>query len=294
MTLRVHKLPSPKQNSVSHLQAPENGHPGLHIVPSAISLRKVVRRGFRDRLTFTAIWLPVGALGVYAKATVLSEQQWRIIGHAFHRAGNSPTAEHFTLLQRTALFSSDCMLGFAVVPFALALLLTIFPRRLWSVTVSLISILVSLIIFLQVQSFKNVGHFIPWYLISDGIHWASQHPEYIVSYGAGRVLFKWISFIGTIVILAVFLHISDRSTVKKQHLAKVLLGTVAAFAVTGSLLGAALGAGGMTGKLTHTWYGRPAIPVMLSATFIGSEDIGTGGIPKSPGVLRAESIRSWL
>jgi hypothetical protein len=33
-------------------------------------LKERICRGFLDRLIFTAIWLPVGALGVYAKATI--------------------------------------------------------------------------------------------------------------------------------------------------------------------------------------------------------------------------------
>jgi phosphoglycerol transferase MdoB-like AlkP superfamily enzyme len=247
-------------------------------------LKERICRGFLDRLIFTAIWLPVGALGVYAKATILQKKQWSLLASAFHRATTFPAAEHFTALERTALFSSDCVVGFAVVPFALVLVLAILPRKLWSVVVAMISISVTLTLFLQVQSFKNVSHFIPWYLVSDGVHWAIQHPQYIIAYGAAPTFLKWAFLIGTIVITAVFFHRCKNVFEAKPVLARALAGAVAALAVASSLFGA----WGMTSEIAQTWYGRAAIPVILSATLFGNEDVGSTAIVKSADELGRE------
>ena len=278
-------MPFPNLNRLFHLR-PAEEIPPRSIVSrtAAVSLKDRIWRGFLDRLIFTTIWLPVGALGVYAKATILGDKQWRILAHAFHRASTFPAAEHFTAFERTALFSSDCVVGFAVVPFALVLVLAILPRKSWSVVVASVSIFVSLAVFLQMQSFKNVGHFIPWYLVSDGVHWAIQHPQFIISYGGGPIFLKWAFLIGTIVILAVFLHRSKNVFEAKPVLARALAGTVTTLAVAGCLFGA----GGMTSELAQTWYGRAAIPVMLSATLHGNEDLGTRAIVKSADALGRE------
>jgi phosphoglycerol transferase MdoB-like AlkP superfamily enzyme len=251
---------------------------------AAVSIKERIWLGFLDRLVFTAIWLPVGALGVYAKTKILGEKQWSILAIAFHRASTFPAAEHFTVFERSMLFSSDCVLGFAVVPFALCLLLLTLPRKLWSVVVASVSIFVSFIVFLQMQSFKNVGHFIPWYLISDSIHWARQHPQYIIEYLNGTSFLKWVCFVGTVIITAIFLHRSQDVFHARPLLAMALAGTVAACAVAGLLFGAS----GITSKLARTWYGRAAIPVMLSATLLGNEDVGSMAKTKSADALGRE------
>jgi len=252
---------------------------------AAVSLRERMRRGFLDRLVFTAIWLPVAVLGVYAKSTILRDDKpWRILAHAFHRASTFPAAQHFTRFERTTLFSSDCVLGFAVVPFAFVLALAILPRKLWSVVVALVSISVSLILFVQMASFENVEHFIPWYLVSDAAHWAIQHPQFIIDYGSGHKLLRWGFFFGTIVILAVFLHRSKNVFQTNWLVARALACTVAGLAVAGSFFGTL----GMTGELAQTWYGRAEIPVMVSATLLGSEDVGSPATVKSADTLGRE------
>jgi phosphoglycerol transferase MdoB-like AlkP superfamily enzyme len=248
-------------------------------------LRERLYRGFLERLVFTAIWLPVGALGLYAKTKILSdEKQWRILAHAFHRASTFPAVAHFTVLERTSLYSSDCVVSFALVPLALVGVLAILPRKSWAVVVALIGISVSVIVFLQVQSFKNVGHLIPWYLISDGIRWVIQHPQSIGDYASGTGLLKFAFLLGTIVIIAVVLHSAKNMRLSEPAVTRTLAGTVIGVGAMASLVGA----WGTTSELAHTWYARAEIPVMLSATLLGSDDVGSTAIVKSSDALAAE------
>jgi len=247
-------------------------------------LNERICRGFLDRFIFTAIWLPVGVLGVYAKIKILSDEKWRILAHAFHRASTFPAARHFNVFERAALYSSDWIVGFAIVPSILVLMLAILPRRLWSIVVASISIFASLIIFYQIQSFKNVGHFIPWYLMSDSVHWAIGHPQFLIDYASGFSLLKLAFLIGVIVVLAVFLHCSKNIFQENAVAARVLAGTVACLAVAGSLFGA----WGVTRELAQTWYGRAAIPVILSATLLGNDDVGSAATVKSADTLDRE------
>ena len=272
-------------NHFFHLR-PADGIPSVTLVNGtvAVSLRERICRGFLDRLILVAIWLPVGALGVYAKATILGDKPWRILAYAFHRANTFPAAEHFTIFERATLFSSDCLWGFVIVPFTLVLVSTILPRKLCSTAVGLVSIAMSVIVFLQMQSFKNVGHFIPWYLVSDAVHWAIQHPEFIIAYGSGRAFLKLVFLVGAITMMAIFLHRSKNVVQAKPVLARVLLGTVTTLAVASSLFGVV----SLTSELANTWYGRAAIPVVISATLHGNDDLGTGATEKSADALSME------
>jgi len=58
----------------------------------------------------------------------------------------------------------------------------------------------------------------------------------------------------------------------KPRFARVLASIVISFAAASLLFGA----WGMTRVLAQSWYGRAEIPVVLSATFLGNEDVGSG------------------
>jgi phosphoglycerol transferase MdoB-like AlkP superfamily enzyme len=245
-------------------------------VLSSVTLVKRIYRGSLDRLIIAAIWLPVGLLAIYVKFRILGEKQWRILAHAFHRASTFPAASHFTALERATVFSADLLVGFAVVPIVLVLLMFFIPRKLWSAFVALISILISLEILFQMQAFKNVGHFIPWYLVYDVIHWAIAHPQYVLSYGGIHIFYKWACFIAVLIALAVILHWSQNALRAMPPLANAGAGAVALLIVVGAVLGAF----GMDTALGRTWLGRAEISATLSA-LLGDDDLGTKAAVKS-------------
>ena len=253
----------------------------------SISLRGSLYQGVCDRLAFVAIWLPVAAFGVYAKAQILGDRdgkQWDMLAYAFQRANTASASARFTFFERMSLFSSDCVVGFALVPFVLVLVLTILPRKSWAVIVAVVSILVSFIIYLQLLAFKNVGHFIPWYLISAGLHWAYQHPQFIIEYVKPTGFLKFIFIAGIIIMLALFMRRANRTSSVKPAQSRMVAGTVIFLAAVSLLFGA----WGTTSVLARTWNGQAEIPVILSATFRGNEDIGSGATVKSPEVLAAD------
>jgi phosphoglycerol transferase MdoB-like AlkP superfamily enzyme len=248
---------------------------------------KELYRRFDDSLIFTLIWLPVAVFGLYAKATILGDKQWRILAHAFHRASSEPPAAHFTLFERLSLFSSDCVWGFAIVPIVVTIVAMMIRSNKWkSVVAASVSVSMSALLFLQMQSFKNVGHFIPWYLMSDAVHWAIAHPEFIVAYGSGRAFLKFLLLIGTIVILSVFLPRLNNVLQAKAAARRWLAGAVIGLAVASALLGALC----VPSELAQTWYGRAALPVIVSATFQGNDDLGTGARARSADALRLEYL----
>jgi phosphoglycerol transferase MdoB-like AlkP superfamily enzyme len=253
----------------------------------AISFGGRLYRGFMDRLVFAAIWLPVAAFGVYAKSQILTDgggKQWNMLAHAFHRASTPPASAHFTLFERVSLYSSDCLVGFALVPLILVLALIILPRKSWAVIVALVSVLTSFALYLQMLSFKNIGHFIPWYLISAGGHWAFHHPQFVLEYVRVSGFLKLVLLAGIIIVTAISMRGSGRMFQAKPRFARVLASIVISFAAASLLFGA----WGMTRVLAQSWYGRAEIPVVLSATFLGNEDVGSGAAVKSPEALAAE------
>ena len=252
------------------------------------SLKKTIGRAFLDRLVFTAIWLPVGAFGILAKVKLLGSANWRnpwvILARNFHRAVTFPADKCFTLFERISLFSSDWLVGFAAVPFVLVLLLVILPRKSWATVVLLVSTLTSILIYLQIQSLKQVGHFIPWYLISDAAHWAFHHPQYVIYYSNRRSILEFTLLISIVAAIAVFLHAPNSLFGARPVIVKALEHTVVCF----MLMGILFGIWGMTRALAQTWYGHAEIPVILSATFAGNDDMGSSAIVKSSDALRRE------
>ena len=252
-------------------------------VPSSVTLVKRIYRGSLDRLIFTAIWLPVGLLAIFVKFRILGEKQWGILAHAFHRASTAPAASHFTALERATVFSADLLVGFAVVPIVLVLLLFLIPRKLWSAFVALISILISLDILFQMQAFKNAGHFIPWYLIYDAAHWAIAHPHYVRAYGGIHIFFDWACFIGLLVGLAVLLHWSQSAVRAGSAPANAGARAIALLMAVGAVLGTV----GMNTALGKTWLGRAEIGATLSA-LLGDADLGARAAVKSTESLHRE------
>jgi phosphoglycerol transferase MdoB-like AlkP superfamily enzyme len=254
---------------------------------NAISFTGRLYQEFLDRWVFAAIWLPVAALGVYAKKQILTDgggKQWNMLAHAFHRASTAPASSHFTFSERVSLYSSDCLVGFALVPLILVLVLVILPRRSWAVIVAVVSILTSFTLYLQMLSFKNIGHFIPWYLISAGGHWAFHHPQFVIEYVHVSGFLKMVVLAGIIIVMSAYMRGSGRIFQMKPRSASMLAVAVTGFALAGLLFGI----WGTTRALAQSWYGRAEIPLILSATFLGNEDVGSGAAVKSPEALRAE------
>lgn len=280
-------LPSVKR--VFHLSPIEDIPPGsTNSGTTASSLRRRIGRGFLDRLVFTAIWLPAGALGILAKIKLLSSGSWRnpwvVLAHSFHRVVTFPAEGCFTFFERISLFSSDWLVGFAVVPLLLVLFLAILPRRLWAAFVLVVSILTSVLVYLQIQSLKQVGHYIPWYLISDAAHWAVNHPQFAIYYSSRRSILEFALFVAILTAVGVFLQTSDRLFLALPVLAKILERTIACLVFTSILFGM----WGMSRALAKTWYGRAEISVILSATFAGNDDMGSSASLKSSEALRRD------
>ncbi|WP_348261313.1 LTA synthase family protein [Telmatobacter sp. DSM 110680] len=159
----------------------------------------------------------------------------------------------------------------------------IVPRKLRSAFVALFSILISLEILFQMQAFKNVGHFIPWYLIDDTAHWAIAHPEYILSYGGTHIFLEWACFIGFIVVLAVAIHHSQSSPRAGSALENAGARAIAVLIVAGAILGTF----GRVTAIGRTWLGQSEISAALFALG-GDEDLGKKAAMKSSESLHME------
>jgi arylsulfatase A-like enzyme len=236
------------------------------------------------RFPFTAIWMPVAAFGIHAKSVILGEKQWRILAHAFHRSTIPPIQDHFSHFERASLYFSDWSVGFFLIPIALVLMLFVLPRRLWAAFVALVSVCACVLTILQMESLRNVGHFIPWYLIYDVFHWAAAHPHFVVDYGSRGNLARWSLFVLLIGAFAFVMHRFWRPPLIHPTLAKTANTTLAIFAFAG--ISAAVFR--VQSNLAQTSYGRSTIATIFSATFFGNEDVGTGATAKSPAQLHQE------
>jgi arylsulfatase A-like enzyme len=253
-------------------------------LPFALHSANHIYRGVLDRLLLTTIWLPVALLGIYAKHAILGEKQWRILAHAFHRASTSPAAAHFSVLERATLYASDCLIGFAVVPALFVLGLMLLPRKLWSVSIVLVSSSLATMLLFQMEALNNVGHFIPWYLVYDLIYWGIHHPHFIGEY-AGRFTFvKWAIFVGAVVLSGILLHPTRNPIASRPLLERWVTRGILALMVCAALFGSL----GMAGALARTWLGRAAIPAIFSATIFGNDDVGTAAHIRSSEALHQE------
>ncbi len=243
-----------------------------------------MRASVLARFPFTAIWMPVAVFGIHAKSVILGEKQWRILAHAFHRSTLPPIPDHFSRFERASLYFSDWSIGFFLVPIALVLALFVLPRRLWAAFVALVSVCACVLTILQMESLRNVGHFIPWYLISDVFHWAAAHPHFVVDYGSRGNLARWSLFVLLLGAFAFVMHRFWRATLIHPTLAKVANTGLSIFI----LAGIAATEFRAQSPLAQTSYGRSTIATIFSATFFGDEDVGTGATVKSPEQLHQE------
>ncbi len=249
----------------------------------ALSWRSI-RAGVLTRFPFTAIWMPVAAFGIHGKSVILGDKQWRILAHAFHRSTLPPIPAHFSGFERASLYFSDWSVGFFLVPIALVLALFVLPRTLWTPFVALVSVSACVLTILQMESLRNVGHFIPWNLIYDVFHWAAAHPHFVVDYGSRGNLARWSLFVLVLCALAFLMHRFWRPALIHPMLAMAANTGLAIFVFAG------ISATGLRvqSHLAHTSYGRSTIATIFSATFFGDEDVGTGATVKSPEQLHEQ------
>jgi hypothetical protein len=217
---------------------------------------------------YLAIWFPVLVLSLYVKKVTLGERQYQMLAHVFHRESSFPAATHFTRVERLALYSGDFTVTCLVVPLMLLVVLVWLPRKTWAAIIASISIVLCAMLFFQMNSYRDVGHFIPWYLISDSLHWAVQHPEYVASYSSRSSIVKFAGLLGIILITAIVLHRAGTALQYKKCLFRCSGIIVSAFVV----LGLAMFVLGMTTGFSRVSYGRGVLPAVLSATFLGNED----------------------
>lgn len=222
-------------------------------------------KGLADRSGLLLVWLPVAIFGIYIKDQLLTPAAWELL-YAVLRPEVPPFTVPFTLLERFSLYAEGIVVGFLLVPMLLMVLLVFLPQRWWSWVVAIISIGVSLLLFFQLQTWKNTAHFMPWFMISDAIYWGAQHPESVSEYVSNGAILKLSALLLTIVALAIYQHrAGPRSWRQKSWLDRAGVMVVAVMAV-GGLMAATAEA---SSPLRYTWYHRAALLEALRALELG-------------------------
>jgi hypothetical protein len=245
----------------------------------------------RSRWVFAIVWLPVGAFGVYLKSQVLDERSYRVLAGAFGRRTLFPYSDGFSALERLSLYVPDIVLGVVVVPLVLVTVLTVLPRRLCAALVAALSVALSLGLFFELQSLKSIGHFVPWNLISDALHWGYYHPEYIAHYFSASSGLKFAILVGAILFSAALAH-----RMGGQHIASTTLAPLLGAIVTTSMVGAlALSAIALPYRIAGTWYSHAAILEALTATLIVEAPYEIGAKTNSIDTLKETyaSLAGW-
>lgn len=272
--------------------------PGLHgIIPEAaphpMSAQQFIARclkGLADRSGLLLIWLPVAVFGIYIKHELLTPAAWELL-YAVLRPEVPPFTQPFTPLEHFSLYAEGVVVGFLLVPMLLMALLVFLPQRWWSWVVATISIAVALLMFFQLQAWKNTAHFMPWFMISDAIYWGAQHPESVADYVSDGAIMKLGVLLLVIVGLAIYQHRAGPRTWRQKSLLDRAGVMVVAVMAAGGLMAATAE---IQSPLRYTWYHRSAMVESLRALELHRAKSPVD-ISRSPAELQREyeRISGW-
>src|SRR6266852_1966586 len=135
-------------------------------------------RGFVTWMGWCIVLLvPVAVVGVALKWTVVvGRESPRLAAMMFRTEATISLEEKLTFIR------SDLLMGFLILPAALALATWLLPKRLRYWLVGSIGALALGVETAQSASFATVGKFLSWGLASDAIQWGFAHPADMKSY----------------------------------------------------------------------------------------------------------------
>lgn len=136
-----------------------------------------------------------GVLGVYLKSIILAHSSgYLAINRFLGRSGQGGdlAVADFTILERLSLFREDIFISLVVIPVTGTILVALLgggPRtRPWAAAA--LSSVLTVLIFVSLLAFANVGSFLSVALASDAILWGIDHPEDFSSYASGSSITK--------------------------------------------------------------------------------------------------------
>lgn len=125
-------------------------------------------------LGYVAALQTVGVLGVFVKHTFMQTSDGYLAASRF-TGRLSPGA--FTSIEQLHFYAADFLLNLALIPAAVALLVSLLPRRAQGAVVMVACVALALFHFTELITLSSVGQFIRWDLLREALVWFWAHPE---------------------------------------------------------------------------------------------------------------------
>lgn len=140
-----------------------------------------------------------GVFAVYLKSIILAHSGgYLAISRFLGRSGQGGdlAAADFTILERLSLFREDIFISLVVIPVAGTILVSLLGPRARPWAAAALSSVLTVLIFVSLLAFANVGSFLSVAMASDAILWGIDHPEDFSSYASGSSITKLCLLIG--------------------------------------------------------------------------------------------------
>ncbi|MGH9703580.1 MAG: sulfatase-like hydrolase/transferase [Candidatus Acidiferrales bacterium] len=167
-------------------------------------------RNWVSAARFVLPWFVAAILCFLAKAYLLENQSgFRIIAHYLGRAGRGAHSG-LSLLEKLTFFRSEILFELLLVPLLLLLLFQNLHRFARALLVALLTLGVSLVLYIQFRAVEETGRFVPFELLMLALSWGWHDPGANKAYLLTK---EFYLFLGCLVCQGIFLWWASRNCV---------------------------------------------------------------------------------
>lgn len=189
---------------------------------------------------YAIAWFVPAVFCILVKFLILGNGRgFRVVARFLGRS-EGPGNPGLKLAERLTFFRSEILWLFVIVPVLLVITLRYLNRTSRIVLVALLSVCVSLIIFVQARSLEEMGDFVSFAMLRIGLTWGIHNPGANKAYLLGR---EFYTLVGGLVVIGVILYWAARMETRVEAPSRSRriwrAGSAAYFAVVVLLCGAA-------------------------------------------------------
>jgi arylsulfatase A-like enzyme len=157
---------------------------------------------------YALAWFVPAIFCILAKFLILGNGRgFRVVARFLGRS-EGPGNPGLSIAERLTFFRSEILWLYIIVPLLLVLLLRILSRPLRIFVAALVSVLASLIVFVQARSLEEMGDFVSFAMLRIGLTWGIHDPGANKAYLLGR---EFYLLIGGFALIAAILFWAARS-----------------------------------------------------------------------------------